>query len=229
MERILKNSSSSEIIDVLCYLCNIPNSTATRTAVFLTLDPRLVFSCTGNPPTLSITSTSDLPKLSTMESIGQHIVRLLHLDLNSEEIVGKFFIKCIDYLAVILGESMRSKKNSDSKLKDSGNSSSVLLECERALPKSSSELISETTTLYVAASLCEHMSECILKQSHFPSLLEACRTIIACHARIVDERERILTSEPLPREERILGGPVTLNIAFGILSAILSEAKEVCV
>ncbi len=60
--------------------------------------------------------------------------------------------------------------------------SSVLLECERAMPLSSWEVNRGFDVLYAIAALCEELIERVLDEVNLLSLLEACRDILATPA-----------------------------------------------
>lgn len=122
-------------------------------------------------------------------------------------------------------------KADDSKLSDNSQaSSSVLLECEGLMPISLSELTDVASTLFITAALCEYMSEEVIEQAHLPSLLGACATILNSHARVLRAREEMGGVSVLQDDvggEELVGGSVSLNLVFGLLSAVLSGARRV--
>lgn len=231
LERILSAASDSEVVQFLCCVCHIPHETSCQ---FKLLDPSLLFSCTGNPPTLAVTRSAKAQELDIMEASGLCVVKLLQTSLRSRQLTGQFFNDCMSRLATILREDAKLEVDcfSDrSKSLDSCSpSSSALLECERAMPKSSLEVLSDAGTLYITAALCEHCSEVVLRETHLPSVLRACKTIIECHAAAVSQDRNTSKVRLIPgRSSRVevTGGQVTLSICFGLVSAILGGAKTV--
>lgn len=226
--KVLNSVTRSEIVSFLCCVCNIPKQS---TITFRTLNSDLMLSSTGSPSKLTIAHKSESEELDLMESIGQHVIQLLQSDLNSDGLVGSFFIECLNHLASILCQDAKVDKqvSSESNLSPSSVSSSALLECENNMPRSDSEVIHVASTLYITAALCEHMSEQVIKEMDLPSFLETCRIIMRCHAKFLDStsgRGVVQILESADAKE-IIGGPVTLNIVLGMLSAILGENREV--
>lgn len=123
--------------------------------------------------------------------------------------------------------------------------SSVLLECEeRQHGLAHTQAYHNTLVLYVTAALCEHMSDEVLQRvSDLPLLLETISAIVHCHACYVSsERAAAVTgvnggggrgasllvvAAAKPSLDELPGGPITLSIVFGLLSAILGGGKEV--
>ena len=196
------------------------------------MDAKFHFSCVDNPLRLNITYLLQVQNLDIMENVGHYVIKLLQSNFKSCEIIGIFFMECMRCLELIIIGSTKFEHNVElkSKLFDSSLNSSALLECEKNLPKSNSEILSNTAVLYTIASLCEHLCEEVLHHVHLPSLLETCKTILKCHAKVLDDgcTKTLVLSERL-YEDEFLCGPTTLNIVFGMLSAILSGAREVSI
>ena len=116
--------------------------------------------------------------------------------------------------------------------------SSALLECERRGSMTNlSEGYGDTSVLYLAAALCELMSADILEKINLPALFEVLSRVIDCHASLCPSQEGVakegVVGLPLilqPSQSdccELLGGPVTLSMALGLLSAVLGGARQV--
>ena len=229
LERVLSAVSDDEVIQFLCAICRIPRETSHK---FKLLDESLFFSCAGDHSKLAMTQSAKAQEMDTIEASGHCVIKLLQTSLGSRNIIGLFFNDCLMQLATILSADAKLDYLSDrSKSLDSClPSSSALLECESAMPKSSSELLSDAGTLYITAALCENCSDVVLHESNVPSMLEACKTIIKCHATTVSRHGNTSEVRLIPGQSscvELTGGPVTLSICFGLVSAILGGAKTV--
>lgn len=251
LQRILQTQSTSDILSFLCFLVNVPHEEHVH---FQTTHPKVMLSSAGHPPTLVLRGVSGghteegergegcvgALSLDAVERTVEHIMQLLQSVLQTEGLVGTFFTECFNHLAdaiavdskIDLSTQKTAANNSERGDDNSHQSSSVLLDCERLLPPSSSEVAGRTSALYVTAALCEHQGAKVIAQSPLPSLLTACGKILAGHARVMEERERARKEKFSLTEERgydeaVLGGHVTLSLVFGLLSAVMAGARKV--
>ena len=232
--------------------------------------------------TLTEKEAMDRHSVQEMEKVGDGVTTFLSLELKHDNVLGLFFIHCMQHLASVIStqtginvsnsgsndptipsyrskgnetnsspstslspNSTRTEEHGESQTASSvGNStmpptlktrstSSILLECESKLPPSCSEAYSNSLVLYITASICESLSSSLLEQTELPDLLSTLFVVISCHAHCVTRSEKRTTKADsmLVNEEsqldEILGGPITLSIAFGLLSAIMGGAIEV--
>ncbi len=161
-------------------------------------------------------------------------MRLLQSDINSTGgLIGSFFVKCLNHLATVLAGNLKSSHSESSKMgKSSEAASSALLECEEALPLTSSEVQRETLVLYVTAALCEQLIEKVMEESPLPALAGACGAILGCHASCLEARERgnvrvSSGAECLSYGEVMMGGSLSISIVFGLVPAVLAGPRKV--
>ena len=64
----------------------------------------------------------------------------------------------------------------------------------------------------------------MIHHAHLPSLLGACADIITCHAHSLEAGREVRLEV---KEEVMMGGSVSLNIVFGLLSAVMAGARKV--
>ena len=89
--------------------------------------------------------------------------------------------------------------------------------------------------LYLMAALSEENTSHVLEQTDTTALLEILAVAVECHAHITSRtNESLSSSSPSvsllvvgPDLDHMLGGPITLSIALGYLSAILTGANQV--
>lgn len=111
--------------------------------------------------------------------------------------------------------------------------SSDLLECEGdAGSMGHSEAFADASLLYLAAALCEHMSAGIVQRVTLSDLFKVLAELVDCHASLCLPDQCVRASSPGdqlsgPGDSELLGGTVTLSIAFGLLSAVLGGGREV--
>lgn len=196
-----------------------------------------------SPPTLTIVLMSDSQAVLGMESTSRCVIMLLKSVLDSDPgLVGEFFIHCLKHLVAALsspghahsshahtGASSHAHTGTSSHTHTGDVSlSSLLLECENTLPMSRAEVTNRAAILHTTAALCEHMGDHVIHHAHLPSLLEACADIITCHAHILGEgQEEVRLEVKREYDEEMMGGPVSLNIVFGLLSAVMAGARKV--
>ena len=202
-----------------------------------------------------------------MESVGNCVLDLVECDFKSGPVPGLLFIKCLDHLSRQLCEttgytppSLSPGLTSDTpppqqastsipsdavvgvdKYSSQPTSSGLLLEYEKADHGSVSHTQAYHTALvlYVAAALCEHMSNELLKSvSELPHLLQAISVIVLCHAYFVSPEKAAASSGGSRGQSLLLvgGGPpdldelpgssISLSIVFGLLSAILGGGVD---
>ena len=200
--------------------------------------PDLVLSCEeGCRLVVKQEEETDRRNVEMMENIADHVINLLRSDLKSSNVPSLLFVDCLQYIAVVLcqrtgysavGTSMEERvHDQEIQRQTSGISSLVLLECEQSIR----DAFTDALVLYLTASLCEHMSGDVLETVELSQLIEVISVVVGCHARFISEWQKSNRSGMLvarPDLEGLLGGSITLNIAFGLLSAILGGARQVC-
>lgn len=181
--------------------------------------------------------------MERMESIASCILDLLTTDLKASRLTGLLFTECLQQIAVTLCQttgydaadtSLQSRLERPPpglKQNPSDSTNSDLLECERN-PEvlSRSEAYGNALVLYLTAALCEHMSNEVIEQVDLPLLIETISVVVKSHAHFASKGQ---SSDILlvigPNLEKLFGESITLSIVFGLLSAILGGAREVCV
>lgn len=290
---VARNTDQTSVIAFLCHISQFkPTSTSCPSQPkggYVSLHPAfsLVYTSVDKEEVLTVRTLTEeevmeLHSVHEMEKVGNGVIALLSLELKHDNLLGLFFIHCLQHLASVLSiqtrttipdsglnDSTRSvhrsegtetksslgtsvkptttftneQGNSQTSIKDSsvGNSmtslsldtqstSSILLECESKLPPSRSEAYSNSLVLYITASICESLSSSLLEQTELPDLLSALATVISCHAHFVtrpDKKTDTLLFDEESSLDDILGGPITLSIAFGLLSTIMGGVIEV--
>lgn len=161
-----------------------------------------------------------------VEHLGTSIVEvLLDPEISKGKLVGSVFMVAIDHLASLLcNEKPQQEPLAPGNGPGHTNRSSALLQLENVVNVDS---LSSTLVLYVAASLCENMGEKILTEVDNVSLLQCLTTIIKCHAVDVVKRKETVVLSRSSETTGLVGGCITLSIAFGLLSAFMTANKEV--
>ena len=251
---MLKPASSTDVVAFLQFVSGIKDGLRSELD-FKGVHPRFALVCTEETNgKLTLRAQSELQVLqeldtNKMESVGSCVLDLLQHDHKSGSVPGLLFIQCLQQLASQLCKSTGYASPSLSTsthqthlhqtpvaMADTRPTSSALLECEDL-----SHGLSHTQTyynalvLYVAAALCEHMSNEVLQCIELPTLLKVVSTIICCHAHFVSSKRAtsggsqalLLTEVAEPNLDELPGGSITLSIVFGLLSAILGGGKEV--
>ena len=167
-----------------------------------------------------------------METMCEHVVHLLQSDFNSTGLIGDFFIKCLNHLAVVLGSGLKPHPEAGLGTSEGqSTSSSALLECEGVMPLSSSEVERGITVLSVTSALCEHMSERVLAEAPLPSLVAACKAVLNCHARCLEERGDVgdirLSGTECCYGDMMMGGHISLDMVFRLLTTVLVKVCAV--
>ena len=218
---VLASHSNTDVLHFLCSVCGLPQ----MSFIFKNLDCSISISYSGHPPQLSISRSTELSELDVMESLCNLVIDLLQTTLHSRALVGQFFGKCIQFLASVLSKDVKLDDITQKEL--SSDSSSVLLECEQALPKSKTEVLNDAGILYITAALIENLIEVVLQDVNIPTLLESCRTVLECHAKAMSKTKgvQLIPGEPVGVD--ITGGPVSLSMCCGLVSAMMSTSKTV--
>ena len=178
--------------------------------------------------------------VEVMESVGHGILTLLK-ELKSTGIAGQFFIECLSRVAAIscqdigyqprtplLGQEDYLQPYSP-RSEASNGASSVLLDIEQNIKTATQqEAYNRSLALYLTASLSENMNSIILEQASITELLKVLSVILECHTRLSSTQSSSSPSSPAqllvvqPGTETLLGGYISLSIALGYLSAILT-------
>lgn len=236
LEKVLRAASDTEILSFFCFICDIPappghtSHKAVTTGHFKSLHPHLHIACGDPLPSLKVVHTSDEQAVDGMERTGQCIITLLKSGLNSEGLIGIFFVECLHHLHTTISDSRDTDK--PILAPSSSPSSSVLLACEDVLPLTSGEVARGSTLLHTTATLCKYASDEVLSQCHLPSLLAACGAIVNCHAQILERRDgrggiRVALMEMPAYGETVMGGSLSLSIVLGLLSAVMLGVRKV--
>lgn len=209
--------------------------------LFETLSSSLILKCSDSTNELSLVhqneeSTQDVHQ---MERVGSCVLDLFKSNADVANQLGTFFLQCLEHLAEELCKTTNYKSVKDLNVsqvtvagreeKKNPKSSSVLLDCEQ---DSHLEAYNNALVLYITAALCEHVTEDVLKSADLHTLLTTISTVVGCHAHfcsntLTKQHGSSILQITGPSLEELLGGPITLNIAFGLLSAILGGAREV--
>ena len=178
-----------------------------------------------------------------MESVGQAIMELLVAELKSRGLVGRFFIECLTHVAAIISKDVGFQPETQSVKEEmeallmrpgaerSDGASSALLTVEQNMTTPTQrEAFRRSLALYLTATLSENVSSDILEQANLPHLFEVLSVVVECHAHLTTSGNG---SSPLqllvaqPDLDRVLGGPISLSIALGYLTAVLGRGKKV--
>ena len=184
-----------------------------------------------------------------MEKDGGAIVELLGTILAPSQLIGGFFTECltcvVTFLCMDIGYQTQSSRikteikshlsvQVDPKLsKSSSAASSVLLDIEKETgERKQAELYHRSLALYLTAALSEERTSTVLQQTDTTELLEILAVAVECHAHTVTRKNQTLSSSVdllvvQPDLDSMLGGPISLSIALGYLSAILAGADQV--
>ncbi len=219
-----------------------PSQTEAQQALYKHPTLCIQYSIIGNSQTLKARTLTEKEVLGRrnaeeMERMGTGIVALLNSELNKENVIGAFFLLCLQHLTSIIlhqtgytctfrEDALKPVSHSDQQLDDvlaPSERSSALLDCEAKLPLSQTEAYTSSLVLYIAASICEELSSTLLQQVSLPDLLSSIGALVSCHAnfcKVKNNKDHVTVVAS--KEHEILGGSITLGIVFGLLSAILS-------
>ena len=183
-----------------------------------------------------------------MENMGHAILELTGTELKSSRLLGPFFLECVSHVAAVLcldidyqpqlasvQEEMKQISQVGVKsTKPSGTTSSLLLDIEkRMVEPTPAETYQRSLALYIIAAISESMTSEVLEQADIAKLLSVLSVVIECHAHLVTRKSDACSSSPVdllmtqPDLDRMLGGPITLSIALGYLSAVLAGTRQV--
>ena len=182
-----------------------------------------------------------------MESIGQGIMVLLKSDLRLNGLAGQFFIECLIFIAAILCQDVGYQPDEPSvraeiekslfpqTMKKSSDANPALLLVEQNMNRPTRrDAFYRSLVLYLVASLSENMTSDILDQADLSHLLGIISAIIECHVQLTLVKQhshtasldyRLLLAQP--DLDCMLGGPITLSVALGYLSAVVGGARKV--
>lgn len=249
---LLNSLEPSTIIHLLRHLCGMPlTAQATVEWVKVPSDITIEFPSEGCDGLCVVNGSGENWDVEKMEGVGEAILEFLWTLLKSKQLIGKFFIECFRFVIAVLctdvdyqtqissvqseikmqrSERMTSKSSSTS-------TSSALLDLENKQCKpSQAEAFHRSLALYLTASLSENKTSEVLEQADTADLLEVLSVAIDCHAHLVTRKKCDTSSSPSlnslllvqPDLDQMLGGPITLSIALGYLSALLGGAIQVC-
>lgn len=219
---MLRAASDTETLGFFCFICDIPHKAVPPGR--LHPYPQLHIICGDPLPSLKVMRMSDEQAVDGMERTSQCITTLLKSGLNSEGLIGSFFVECLNHLHTIIS----NHSDTDTAMLEP-SSSSALLACEDVLPLTSGEVVRGSPLLHTTATLCNDASDEVLSQCCLPSLLAACGAIVNCHAQVLDRRDevRVALREMPAYGETVMGGALSLNIVLGLLSAVMLGVRKV--
>ena len=250
--RLLQTADAAMAVSLFKVLVHMPllSGDGKSGRSFKGVEPALALSCDEHSGLVveRLTEGEEFKMYSVerMESAATCILDLLKSGLESGNIPGILFIECLLHVAVVLCRTIgydasatavgaRVKEMTEAHLGSkrqevTRDTNSDLLECElNPIAPSRREAYGNASVLYLMAALCEQMSREVLEQVELRKLLEMMSVVVSCHARFVSKgRSSSLLLVAGPDLEELLGGPITLSVVFGLLSAILSGAREVC-
>lgn len=213
--KCLKSNDSTIQLKLFHQLLRIPSEKSVQLD-FKTIPDKYIVTLEDDGIVLRASSETiiDKTKSQIIEEMGNFIIDLLtDENLIKNQLIGPVFTVCIDHLVLLLTNKSRLKTSNDNDL----------LSLENVIHSSDSTLI-----LFVTAAVCENIGERLLTEVDIPSLAQSLMNIIKCHTDNVKNKEKI---EVLPKQDCtvLIGGHVTLSIAFGLLSAILSTENKVMI
>ncbi len=238
--QVLRAANTCELLAFLCFVSGFqPPQTEAQQTLYKRPNICIQYSAIGTLTARTLTEEEVLRRRNAeeMERMGTGIVALLNSELKQDNIIGAFFLVCLQHLTSIIlhqtgytcsitEDTLKPVSYSDQQQDDvpaPSERSSALLDCEAKLPLSQTEAYTSSLVLYITASICEELSSTLLQQVSLPDLLSSISALVSCHASFCEvingkNHVKIVASE----EHEILGGPITLGIVFGLLSAILS-------
>ena len=176
---------------------------------------------------LALRESIEITCSQRVTDLGASITKLLlDSELTAGKLIGSMFIVIIKHLVSLLCSSLQINIKTllpmDRANEDKGTSN-VLLEMESR----HSQSFSSTLVLYVAAALCEIAGEKILTEVDNVTLVGSLVPIVKCHAINATRKLEVVRITEGNNVESLVGDHVTLSIAFGLLSAIMTANKEV--
>ena len=250
---VLNSMDSPAVILFLRHLAGMPLATR-DTIQWVSVSPSVAVEWPSEGSTLCVRSVCGGEEgrwsVERMESVGQAVLKLVRTELKScRQLLGQFFIECLTCVVAILCLDINYQTKqlpsvqkemerilSAQTTKTSDGASSVLLDIEEKLNEpTQAEAFQRSLALYLTAALSENATSEVLEQADTAQLLSLLSVIVECHACVVMRQNDITTTSPSsplnfqPDLDQMLGGPITLSIALGYLSAVLSGAKQVIV
>ena len=186
-----------------------------------------------------------------MEREARAVLEMVGRVLSTSGLTGQLFLECLTCVAACLCRDVGYQPQSPrirlemktlsvslspgQPTRSNSSASSVLLDIERSSGElSQSELYHRSLALYLTAALSEERTSDILEDVDKRTLLDILAVVVECHAHFVKTKHKSSSaSSPVnllvvqPGLDSVLGGPITLSIALGYLSAILTGANQV--
>ena len=232
--QVLTMSDTATALSFFYHLVGIPLPNEPASVVFNELGPAVVITCSKNG-VLGLYSRSSqgdhdveeesIGECGKMEDTASAIVKLLG-DLKSCGVLGPCFLTAMGHLKMVLEkESLPADmtREDEQVVKDSR---SVLVEWEAERSRREGSSSSSIMVLYVVAAICEQLGCELFEQVDIISLLPVLAGVVGSHVRCLkpSTTQQLLGASPV----ELTGGPVTLSITLGLLSAILAQRSEVC-
>ena len=153
-----------------------------------------------------------------VDSTVQLAIELLRDHLTDRHVCGTVFLMCFEHLSNLLLSS--SKSTSDKGSHTPHSNPSPLLE---------NTSVSATTSLFclcITAGLCEECLQVVLNEVPPDQLLSAIEVLIRVHSEWVQRTSREVVVSEQPHHSEPFGSHLTLTMATGLLSTVLSSDKR---
>ena len=248
---IINSLDSMDKVQFLRHVAGMPPSTAGGVK-WMTVSPQVTLTYPSEERGLrvGVGEKGEVWSVERMERDGRAIMDLVGAVLRSCQLIGPFFMECLTCVVAILCTDLgyqtqvsrikteiKSRSSVEEHPKSSETSaSSVLLDVERRSGEvTREESYRRSLALYLAAALSEESTSHVVEQTDTTALLEILAVAVECHAHIASRTNETLSSlSPSvsllvvgPDLDHMLGGPITLSVALGYLSAILTGANQV--
>ena len=218
-----------------------------RTVDIKQVDPSWTLSPGPGPPgapialSLSVYNEGGLEEVDEMEGRACHVIRLLRTGLKPSKMVGKLCLLCLSHIERVLHKAVYKSsagcgprtgcgpragcgpRDLSVMTKLSGATSSALLDVE------GSSSIEHMPTLFLVASLCEHMTMEVVEQVDLHQILEILLQIVTAYADFVGSDSTRTQGLLLvqPDLDSLPGSTIPLSIAIGLLSSVAGGARKV--
>ena len=252
---ILSSLDSAAALDFLRHLAGMPpaaGSNVDRPVVWLSVSPSVAVQWLPEEDRFSVRCEDDGGEegrwsVGRMESVGQAMLELVGTEIKSGGLLGEFFLECLTRVAAILcldvnyepqllsiRKEMKSLTLPETTKKSKYASSALLAVEQKMSSPTQREAFHRSLVLYLTAALSENLTAAVLEQTDVAQLLEVLSVVVGCHAHFVTSKQGSpspSSSSPLnllvvqPDLGELLGGPITLSIGLGYLSAILGAAE----
>ena len=153
-----------------------------------------------------------------VDSTVQLAIELLRDHLTDRHVCGPVFLMCFEHLSNLLLSSSKSTSNEGSHTPYSNPS-----------PLLENTSVSATTSLfclYITAGLCEERLQVVLSEVPLDQLLSAIGVLIQVHSDWVQHTSREVVVSKQPQHSEPFGSYLTLTMATGLLSAVVSSNKR---